>query len=119
MHYRKLGKTGLNVSCIGLGCAQIGSSSTDYAVRLVQRALGAGINFFDVARVYRDAEVKIGLALKGQREKAVISTKTGGKTRDEAWRDIHESLERLQTDYLDNVHLHGISAGDDLKVFLS
>ena len=115
MHYRKLGVTGLDVSCIGLGCAQIGSSSTEYAVRLVQRALELGINFFDVARTYRDAEVKIGLALRGQREKAVLSTKTGSKTRDDAWRNIHESLERLQTDYVENVHLHGLRAGDDLK----
>jgi len=98
MLYRKLGKTGLDVSCIGLGCAQLGSSSTKYGVRLVQRALEVGINFFDVARTYRDSELKLGIALRGQREKAILSTKTGSKTRDDAWRDIHESLERLQTD---------------------
>ena len=115
MLYRDLGNTGLQVSSIGLGCAQLGSSSTDYAVSLVQRALELGVNYFDVARGYRDAEIKIGLALKGQREKAVISTKTGAKTRDDAWREIHESLERLQTDHVENCHLHGLHAGEDIE----
>ncbi|MFO7916955.1 MAG: aldo/keto reductase [Anaerolineae bacterium] len=115
MLYRDLGDTGLKVSTIGLGCAQLGSSSTDYAVNLVRRALELGVNYFDVARGYRDAEIKIGLALEGQREKAVISTKTGAKTRDDAWCEIHESLERLQTDHVENCHLHGLHSGDDME----
>ena len=57
MQYRKLGNTGLEVSCIGLGCAQLGNSTTEYGVRLVQRALDLGINYFDAARGYWDAEV--------------------------------------------------------------
>lgn len=114
MQYRKLGKTGLDVSIIGMGCAQLGSSSTEYGVRIVQRALDLGVNYFDTARGYRDAEIKIGIALKGQRQRAYISTKTGAKTRDEAWQQINESLERLQTDYVDNCHLHGLHLGEDL-----
>ncbi|MEA3408513.1 MAG: aldo/keto reductase [Chloroflexota bacterium] len=114
MLYRDLGNTGLRVSAIGLGCAQLGSSSTDYAVNLVQRALELDVNYFDVARGYRDAEIKIGLALKGQRERAIISTKTGARTRDDAWRDIHESLERLQTDHVENCHVHGLRSGEDM-----
>jgi hypothetical protein len=103
------------VSAIGLGCAQLGSSSTDYAVNLIQRALELGVNYFDVARGYRDAEIKIGLALEGQRDEAVISTKTGAKTRDDAWCEIHESLERLQTGYVENCHMHGLRSGDDME----
>ncbi len=114
MQYRKLGKTGLDVSVIGMGCVQLGSSSTEYAVRIIQRALDLGVNYLDTARSYRDAEIKIGIALKGQRERAYISTKTGAKTRDEAWQQINESLERLQTDYVDNCHLHGLNLGEDL-----
>ncbi len=115
MQYRTLGNTGLEVSCIGLGCAQLGNSTTEYGVRLVQRALELGINYFDAARGYWDAEVKLGLALRGQRERAILSTKTGAKARDEAWQHIHDSLARLQTDYLDNCHLHGLREGDDLR----
>lgn len=118
MRYRKLGKTGLEVSAIGLGCAQLGSSSIDYAIQMVHRAIELGINYLDTARSYRDSEVKIGLALKGQQEKAYISTKTGAKTKDEAWQHIRESLERLQMDYVDNCHLHGLREGEDLETRL-
>lgn len=114
MQYRELGKTGLQVSTVGLGCAQIGTVSTEYGVQLVRRALELGVNYFDTARGYRDSEIKIGLAIKGQREKAIISTKTGAKTRDEAWQQIQESLERLQTDHVENYHLHGLRAGEDM-----
>ncbi len=114
MLYRTLGNTGMEVSAVGLGCAQLGSASTDYAVSVVQRALDLGINYLDTARSYRDAEIKIGLALEGQRDRALISTKTGAKTRDEAWQQLEESLQRLKTDYVDNWHMHGLSIGDDL-----
>jgi hypothetical protein len=116
MQYRPLGNTGLQVSAIGLGTAQLGSSNTGYAISIVQRALELGINFFDVARGYRDAEVKLGLALKGKRDQAIISTKTVSKTRDDAWRDFNESLERMGVDYVDNCHLHGLRPGvEDLN----
>jgi len=118
METRKLGQTGLDVSVVGLGCAQLGVVSTDYAVRLIQRAVELGITYFDTARGYHDSEVKIGLALKGQRDRVVLSTKTGSKTRDEAWSNVQDSLERLQTDYIDNCHLHGLRSGDDLDTRL-
>jgi predicted aldo/keto reductase-like oxidoreductase len=108
MQYRKLGKTGLEVSAIGLGSAQLGSSDTDYAIRMVHRALDLGINYFDTARGYWDSEIKLGLALKGRRDRAYVSTKTVAKTKEEAWQHLRESLERLQTDYVDNWHIHGL-----------
>ena len=64
MQYRELGKTGHTVSAIGLGCAQLGSPNADYAVRLVRRALDLGVTYIDLARGYRDAEIKVGLALR-------------------------------------------------------
>jgi len=113
-----LGDTGLEVSCIGLGCAQLGNSTREYGVRLARRALELGINYFDAARGYWDAEVKLGLALSGQRERAILSTKTHAETRDEAWQHLHDSLARLRTDYLDNFHLHGLREGEDLAARL-
>jgi uncharacterized protein len=116
MQHRPLGATGLKVSAIGLGCAQIGSSSTDYAVGVVQRALDLGVTYLDVARGYRDAEVKIGLALQDRsREGVVLATKTSGKTRDQARQHLEESLQRLGTDYVDVCHLHGLRQGDDME----
>lgn len=118
MEMRQLGTTGLSVSVIGLGAAQLGTVSTDYGVKLVQRAMELGITYFDTARGYRDSEVKIGIATQGKRDRVVLSTKTPVKTRDDAWRDIQESLERLQTDYIDNCHLHGLQAGEDMDTRL-
>lgn len=111
---RALGNTGLNVSAIGLGTAQLGSSHTDYAVRIVQRAIELGVTYLDVARGYRDAEIKIGLATQGQRDRVILSTKTGARDREGAWREINESLERLRTDYVDNCHLHGLRDSADI-----
>lgn len=118
MKYRNLGKTGMYVSSIGLGCVQLGSSRTDYAVQIVHRALELGVNYFDTARAYWDSEIKLGLAVKGQREKIYISSKTTATTKEEAWQHIHESLERLQTDYLDNYHLHSLMDEKDLEIRL-
>ena len=109
-----MGKTGIQASAVGLGCAQLASSQTEHAVQIVHRALELGVNFFDTARGYWDSELILGEALKGHRENVYVSTKTPGKTRDDAWQHIQESLERLQTDYLDNCHLHRLDLGEDL-----
>jgi len=105
----------MDVSAIGLGSAQIASSTNEYAVQLIHRALELGVNYFDTARGYWDSEIILGEALKGRRESVYVSSKTTDKTRDGAWQQIHESLERLQTDYLDNYHLHGLWLGEDLQ----
>ena len=95
MRYRKLGNTGMKVSVIGLGGVQLASSETEYAVKIVRKALELGVNYFDTARVYGDSEVKVGIALKGERERVYISTKTTRRTKEEAWQHIRESLHRL------------------------
>lgn len=115
MQYRELGNTGMRVSVIGLGCAGLRPASTDYAIEIVHRALELGVSYFDNARGYGDAEIKLGLALDGRRQDAIISTKTGAKTRDEAWRDIEDSLRRLQTDFVDNLHLHNLVSHEDVE----
>jgi len=114
MQYRELGRTGLWVSSIGLGCVQLSSSRAEFAVSIVQRALDLGVNYFDVAKGYGDAEIKLGLGVADCRDTVILSTKTGAKTRELAWDDIRASLERLGTDYLDNVHLHGLRQGKDM-----
>jgi len=118
MKYRNLGKTGLYVSSIGLGCGLLTSSETDYAVQIVRRSLELGVNYFDTARGYGDSEIKLGLGFRGQRENVYISSKTLAHTKDEAWRHIRESLERLQTNYLDNYHLHSLRDEKDIEVRL-
>ncbi|MFC1718444.1 aldo/keto reductase [Candidatus Poribacteria bacterium] len=114
MHYRKLGNTGMEVSVVGLGGVQLASSDTEYAVKVVRKALELGVNYFDTARVYFDSEIKLGIALKGERERVYISTKTTGRTKEDTWQHIRESLQRLQTDYLDNCHIHALDMDEDI-----
>jgi len=118
MKKRPLGSTGLEVAPIGLGAAQLGSSEYDHSKEIVFKALDMGVNYFDTARGYWDSEIKLGKALKGERENVIVSSKTGGKTKEEAAQHINESLERLQTDYIDNYHLHALSDLDDVDVRL-
>lgn len=114
MKYRTLGNTGMEVSVIGLGCAQLSSSESDYAVQIVRKALEKGVNYFDTARAYGDSEIKLGVGLGADRSDVYISSKTTAKFRDEAWQHINESLERLQTDYIDNYHLHALADAADV-----
>ena len=76
MKYRKLGKTGLEVSVIGFGGVQLSSSNSEYAIKLVRKSLELGVNYFDTARIYWDSEIKLGMGLKGNRNKVYVSTKT-------------------------------------------
>ncbi|HEY3415867.1 MAG TPA: aldo/keto reductase [Armatimonadota bacterium] len=115
MQYRPLGKTGDRVSAIGLGCAPMMTLSLAAGTRLVRRAIDLGLNYIDTARGYGETEVMVGQALQGQRQKVFLSTKTAAPTRAEAWREILDSLQRLQTDYLDNCHLHALSEGEDME----
>jgi aryl-alcohol dehydrogenase-like predicted oxidoreductase len=118
MQYRPLGKTGLEVSVIGLGLAPMMCLEVEAGVPLIRRALELGITYLDTARSYGETEVMIGRALEGRREEVVLSTKTGAKTREEAWTSIRESLERLRTDYVDNCHLHGLRGEEDIEARL-
>jgi len=118
MKKRPLGSTGIDVAPIGLGAAQLGSSEYDHAKEIVFKALDMGVNYFDTAQGYWDSEVKLGKALKGERESVIVSSKTGGKTKEEAANHIDESLQKLQTDYIDNYHLHALSDVDDVDVRL-
>jgi aryl-alcohol dehydrogenase-like predicted oxidoreductase len=115
---RPLGKTGVQVSALGLGGYHIGSAETDdEANRIVAEAMDAGVNFFDNAWDYHDgkSEVRLGEALKGKRQSAIVMTKvcTHGRGKDVAMRMLEESLGRLQTDYLDVWQIHEVIYEND------
>src|SRR6201997_5377751 len=108
---RPLGKTGEQVSIIGLGGYHLGTvQSSDMAVRLVQEAVDAGVTFFDNAWEYNDhrSEEWMGLGLKGRRDRVFLMTKvcTHGRDKQVAMRQLDESLKRLQTDHLDLWQVH-------------
>jgi L-galactose dehydrogenase len=115
---RTLGRTGLCVSVMGLGCggdSRLGQARGDAseAVRLIRSALRAGVNFIDTAEAYGTEDV-VGKALQDfPRDQVVLSTKktTFGDRPvepDDVVRSLEESLRRLGTDYVDVYHLHGV-----------
>lgn len=108
---KPLGKTGLQVSAIGLGGYSLGDAPTqEEAARIVHEAIEAGVNFFDNAWEYHKgkSEAWMGHALQGRRDKVVLMTKvcTHGRDKKVAMQQLEESLVRLRTDHLDVWQIH-------------
>jgi aryl-alcohol dehydrogenase-like predicted oxidoreductase len=115
---RPLGRTGLQVSALGIGGYHLGSAKSDAdANQIINEALDAGVNFFDNAWEYHQglSEERLGRALKGKRDRAVVMTKvcTHGRDKNAAMRQIEESLTRLQTDHLDLWQIHEVIYEND------
>jgi predicted aldo/keto reductase-like oxidoreductase len=118
MIYRTLGRTGERVSAIGMGGFHIGQPklSDDDSIKLIRAAIDGGINFMDNSWDYNkgQSEVRMGKALKdGYRQKVFLMTKLDGRTKEEATKQINESLQRLQIDHLDLIQHHEIIRFDD------
>jgi aryl-alcohol dehydrogenase-like predicted oxidoreductase len=115
---RPLGKTGAQVSVLGIGGSHLGETKNEAeAVRIVQEAVDAGVNFFDNAWEYHDgvSEVRLGKGLKGRRDRAFLMTKvcTHGRPAAVAMKQLEQSLKRLQTDHLDLWQVHECVYFDD------
>src|SRR5947209_6581773 len=121
MEYRNLGRTGVKVSPLCLGAMMFGrrgNSDHEDCIRIIHRALDAGINFIDTANVYSSGESEeiVGKALKGRRDAVVLATKVHGtmgpgpndrgNSRVHILREVENSLRRLQTDYIDLYQIH-------------
>jgi aryl-alcohol dehydrogenase-like predicted oxidoreductase len=127
MDYQQLGQSMLRISEIGFGCMSLGDDqpNNDY---LLHRALDAGINFLDTADLYQKGwnEESVGKALAGRRGQVVLATKVGNQWRADGsgwdWnprpeyilRAVEQSLQRLQTDYIDLYQLHGGTIDDPI-----
>ena len=115
---RKLGKTGVEVSLVGLGGWHLGFEAMDEqtSIRIIRTALDNGINFMDNCWDYNDgaSEIRMGKALRdGYRERAFLMTKIDGRTKEAATKQLDESLRRLQTDHVDLVQHHEILRYED------
>ncbi len=114
---RALGRTGLDVSIIGLGGGHLSRKHLTEAdsIRLVQLAVDEGITFMDNAWDYWDGESerRMGRALQGRRDDVVLMTKVCGRDRETAEQHLHDSLERLQTDVIDVWQFHEINYDND------
>jgi len=134
MQYRPLGKTGIKVSPYALGAMMFGrlaNADHDDAVRIIHRALDAGINFVDTADRYSagESEEIVGKALKGRRDSVVLATKFHGPMGEDPNRQgnsrrwimqaVEESLRRLGTDYIDLYQVHRPAPDTDIEETLS
>jgi aryl-alcohol dehydrogenase-like predicted oxidoreductase len=116
MEYRRLGRLEHQSSVLIYGAAALSDVTQDVADRSIDEALAAGINHFDVAASYGDAELRLGAAMSRLRARIFLATKTGERSRDAAWAQINASLERLQTDHVDLIQLHAIGDGAELDL---
>jgi aryl-alcohol dehydrogenase-like predicted oxidoreductase len=136
MKMRPLGRTGIRVSpyCLGtMMFGQAGNTDRDDCVRIIHRALDAGINFVDTADVYGDgrgeSEEIVGTALKGRRDDIVLATKVngvmgedpnrGGSSRRWIVTAVEHSLRRLRTDHIDLYQIHHPDPRTDIEETLS
>jgi len=108
MEKRRLGRLDHQSSVLIYGAAALGDVSQDVADRSIREALDGGINHFDVAADYGDAELRLGPWMSQIRERIFLATKTGLRDRESAWQQIHASLHRLQTDRVDLLQLHAV-----------
>ena len=115
MPRRKLGRTGEELSIIGLGGVVVMNNSPSFASNIVAEAVDRGINYFDVAPTYDNAQERLGPALEPYRKKCFLACKQEDWTRAGSQKLLDESLRLLHTDYLDLYQLHALSKMSDLE----
>lgn len=110
MQYRVLGKTGLRVSEVGYGGGRVRTNQDQSElIKVIQKMIELGINYFDTAPTYGSgtSEIILGNAIKGHRDKCIIATKTEAYDPEGIIKDLEGSLKRLQTDFIDILQFHG------------
>jgi len=106
---REYGKTGVELSVIGFGGIVVAGAEQSHANRVVAEAVERGVNYFDFAPTYGDAELRLGPALEPYRKKVFLACKSTERTREGVQAELKRSLERLRTDHFDLYQLHGIT----------
>ena len=133
MEYRTLGRTGIKVSPYALGAlmfaTSVGNRDPEDSIRIIHKALDAGINLVDTADAYGDSEEVVGRALKGRRDNVVLTTKFSrpmgndpnqkGISRRWIITAAENSLRRLQTDRIDVYQIHRLDPDTDIEETLS
>ncbi len=116
MPRRPYGNTGEHLSLIGMGGIVVMNAEQEHADRVVREAYERGINYFDVAPAYGNAEEKLGPALEPFRKECFLACKSTARKGDKLLEDFHRSLKRLRTDYFDLYQLHGLTTKEDIEV---
>jgi aryl-alcohol dehydrogenase-like predicted oxidoreductase len=116
---RSLGRTGEMLSMIGFGGIVVRDATPAEASERVKLAIDSGINYFDVAPSYGDAEIKLGPALEPYRKGIFLSCKTQKRTRNEARAELEQSLKNLRTDHVDLYQFHAVTTLKDVDTIFS
>jgi aryl-alcohol dehydrogenase-like predicted oxidoreductase len=106
---RTLGKTGEQLSIIGFGGIVVMNETTGEASNIVAEAVDRGINYFDVAPSYGDAQERLGPALAPYRKNCFLACKTEGRSKDDSRTQLEESLRLLKTDHVDLYQFHALT----------
>lgn len=115
MERRAYGSTGLQLSIIGLGGMTLGQMPQREVTKLVRESMTRGLNYFDMAPTYADAETKLGLSLGKSRSSVFVGSKTDKRTATEASDELHASLRAMRTDYIDVYQLHALTSIEDVE----
>jgi aryl-alcohol dehydrogenase-like predicted oxidoreductase len=111
---RKLGRIGYDSSAVMFGAASLGNVSQEAADESISFALEQGVNHFDTAASYGDAEIRMGPWMEKIRDRIFLATKTGERSKEKAKAEIHRSLERLRVSHLDLIQLHAVTSFEEL-----
>jgi len=115
---RRLGKTGADLSIIALGGIVVMDTEQTFANNIVAEAFDRGINYFDVAPQYGNAQQKLGPALEPYRKRSFLACKTLMRDKDGAANDLEDSLRKLRTDHVDLYQFHAVTTKEDVeKIF--
>jgi len=115
---RTLGKTGEKISIIGFGGVVVMDESPDAAANVVAEAIDRGINYFDIAPSYGNAQERLGPALAPYRKNVFLACKTEGRTKEESRKQLEESLRLLKTDHVDLYQFHALTKMKELDQVL-
>ncbi len=115
MEKRAYGKTGVRLSVVGFGGIIVMNEEPASSARLVAQAIERGINYFDVAPSYGNAEECLGPALEPYRKGVFLACKTEKRSREEAWASLQQSLQHLRTDHFDLFQLHAVTTMDEVN----
>src|ERR1700691_4943386 len=115
---RTLGKTGEQLSIIGFGGIVVMDDSPGGSANIVAEAVDRGINYFDVAPSYGNAQERLGPALAPYRNKCFLACKTEGRMKDDSRAQLEQSLKLLKTDHLDLYQFHALTKMTDLDKVL-
>ncbi len=119
MEKRSLGRTGEMLSVIGFGGIVVMDATPEGASTVVKLAIDSGINYFDVAPSYGDAEIKLGPALEPYRKDVFLACKTTKRSKAEAREELEQSLRHLRTDHFDLYQFHAVTTLEEVDAIFN